>query len=265
MPEGDTIHRTARTLTRAITGRVVRDFSSPLPHLREADVAGHTIRRVFARGKNLFIEFDDDRSLYSHMKMEGSWHVYRPGERWRVPRHRARVALETDEWTAVCFDAPVMELLTPFQIRGHPALRDLGPDLIADELDLDAVVRRFRRHDAEPIGVALMNQSIVAGIGNVYKSELLFIHRVDPFVPTSEVDDHTLKTLTKTAADLLKKNLRGSRRRTRFALDSAELWVYGRSGRPCLRCGETVRMRRQGAQQRSTYYCSNCHSGRFPG
>ncbi len=258
MPEGDTIHRTARTLERAIGGRKIVAYESPLPELRYAEVVGRTVRRVYARGKNLFIELDDDRSFYSHMKMDGSWHVYRPGERWRMGAHRAVVSLETDAYVAVCFDAPVMELLTPFQIRGHPALKDLGPDLIADDLDPAEILRRFREHDSLPIGVAVMTQRIVAGIGNVYKSEVLFIHRKNPFAPVSAFGDDEILAIVETSAELLKKNLTTRHRKTRFELSPEDLWIYDRSGRPCPKCGETIRMARQGSHMRSTYYCRAC-------
>ncbi|MEQ8280013.1 MAG: DNA-formamidopyrimidine glycosylase family protein [Deltaproteobacteria bacterium] len=258
MPEGDTIHRTANTLRRAIEGAKITAFESPLPKLADADLDGHDVARVYARGKNLLIELDDGRCLHSHMKMEGSWHVYRTGERWKVGAHRARVALHTARYVAVCFDAPVVALLTPFQLRAYPPLVELGPDLIADALVDDVIIQRFRRHDDDPIGVAVMNQSIVAGIGNVYKAEVLFIERVDPFVPVHTLDDATLLRVVHRAAELLKKNLTGGKRRTRFALDPGYEWVYGRSGKPCRACGRTVRMKRQGAQMRSTYFCPHC-------
>lgn len=258
MPEGDTIHRTARTLARAIEGAPITAFESPLPKLADPRLEGRTITRVYARGKNLLIELDDGRVLHSHMKMEGSWHVYRPHERWKIGAHRARVTIHTERFVAVCFDAPVMELLTPFDLRAYRPLTELGPDLIADDLDDAAILARFREHDDDPIGVAVMNQSIVAGIGNVYKAEVLFIERVDPFAPVHAIDDAKILAIVHLASELLKKNLTGGKRRTRFALDPGYEWVYGRSGKPCRACGRTVKMKRQGAQMRSTYYCPHC-------
>ncbi len=251
MPEGDTIHRTAATLTKAIGGRrVLRAQPDALAPLVE-----RTIAAVEARGKHLLIRVDDGHTLHTHMRMDGSWHIYRPGERWRRGAHRAVAVLETDEWVAVCFDAPIVELMRPGQ---EPELVErLGPDLLDPDVDLAAAVSRMRALGAIPVGEAVMRQDAVAGIGNVYKSEVLFLRRVDPFAPLDALDHEALLALLEEAKRLLRRNL-ATRRRTTRERSSGRLWVYGRSGQPCFACGTRVRMRRQGALGRSTYYCPTC-------
>ncbi|MGF1467225.1 MAG: Fpg/Nei family DNA glycosylase [Sandaracinaceae bacterium] len=256
MPEGDTIHRAARTLQRAIGGREVTRFSSVLPELEQADLAGRQVREVTARGKNLLVHFDDGRVLHTHMRMEGSWHIYRPGEPWRKRASGAHAVLETDDWVAVCFHAPLVELLAS---EDHSAqLRGLGPDLLDPDVDLDEAVRRLRGHGHLPIGEAVMRQQLVAGIGNVYKSETLFLLGLDPFRPVAESDDATLREALQRARALMKQNLRGFPRVTRRGYDGQRLWVYGRQGKACFRCRTPIRMRRQGTAGRSTYWCPAC-------
>jgi len=260
VPEGDTIHRAADTLRRAIGGQRVRGFSSTLPALAHVELTGATVEAVEARGKHLLVRFDDGRTLHTHMRMTGSWHIYRPGERWRVGAHRARAVIETEPWVAVCFDAPLCELV---RAGVTPALvAQLGPDLLDPGADLDEAVRRMRARADLPLGVAVMRQRLVSGIGNVYKSETLFIRRADPFAPVAVHDDAALRAILEEAQRLLRLNLTRSARRTRHRLRGERVWVYGRSGKPCLRCGATVRMRRQGDEARSTYYCPRCQSSR---
>lgn len=255
MPEGDTIHRAARTLEKAIGGRAVtKAWSAREGRPEVAALTGARVARVEARGKHLLVRFDDGRTLHTHMRMEGSWHVYRPGEPWLRAERRAVAVLETDAWTAVCFDAPLVEV-----VRGEPELvRRLGPDLLDPAADLDEAVARLRARGELPIGDALLRQSLVAGVGNVYKSEVLFLARVDPFAKVSALDDDTLRGIVREAARLMKANLAGRARTTRRRLSGSRLWVYGRSGRPCFECGTRIRMRRQGEAGRSTYYCPRC-------
>jgi endonuclease-8 len=258
MPEGDTLFRIATTLGKALAAKVMTRFTSPLPALSEAGLDGRTITRVEARGKNLLIHFDDGRALHSHLRMTGSWHIYRPGERWQKPERAARVVLETADFVAVCFDAPVVELLAAGGVERHEGLRRLGPDLLASEFDAGEARRRLRERGDLAIGDALLAQSALAGIGNVYKSEVLFLCRTDPFVLVSALDDATLDGLVAKARELMAKNLEGLPRRTRAALAGPRVWVYGRGGQPCLTCGTLVRVRRQGMAGRTTYYCPRC-------
>lgn len=257
MPEGDTIHRTAETLRRALVDKEVRRYWAYRPELLQPNRAGHRVVSVEALGKNLLIRFDDERVLYSHMKMTGSWHVYRPGERWRKAEHLARVVIENRDYVAVCFSAPDIELLTSAGAARHAVLASTGPDLLAEEFDEELAVTRLLEAAGTPLGVAVLDQRVVAGIGNVYKSEMLFLNRLDPFIPVEEVAAERLRRFLRETRVMMRRNLRTAARTTR-ARPGSPVWVYERTGQPCLRCGQTVRMERQGDLGRSTYYCATC-------
>ena len=257
MPEGDTILRTARTLDRALAGSTLVTATSTVPGLDAASLVGRVVARVDAHGKHLRVHFDDGRTLVTHQRMTGAWHVYRPGERWQRPERGARVVLATATYVAVCFHAPDVTLLAAGGLARDATARSLGPDLLAPDFDRDAARQRLRARGELPIGVALMNQSLVSGIGNVYKSETLFVVGVDPFAFVRDLDDATLDALLDAARDLMHRNLDGHARVTRDD-GLARAWVYGRGGEPCGRCGDAVRMTRQGEAGRSTYYCARC-------
>jgi endonuclease-8 len=269
MPEGDTIFRTARTLHRALAGRTVTAFESPLPAVTRVDddtpLAGRTVDRVWARGKHLLLALSGDLVLHTHMRMNGSWHIYRPGERWRLPRSRMRVALYTDAFVAVGFDVPVVDLLDGRGLGRTRSLAALGPDLLSDGFDEATALSRLRAHDSLEIGDALLDQRIVAGIGNVYKSETCFVARVDPFARVASLSDTRLRLLLTTGRKLLQANVSESSRSgivTYRGLDArrggGSHWVYGRRGKPCRRCGTPILARRQGADARTTYWCPQC-------
>lgn len=257
MPEGDTIFRTAQTLGKVLTGQRLMEVRSGLSHLAEAALVGRQVRRVEARGKNLLIHFDDGRALYTHLRMSGSWHVYRPGERWRKPERQARVVLRTDRFVAVCFNAPVVRVLTARQLARHPALSQLGPDLARAEFDLTEACRRLRARGDLTIGEALLHQSLCAGLGNVFKSETLFVCRVHPFARVRQLSDADLERVLRAGHELLRANLHRFPRATRLA-PGGRYWVYGRRGKPCFRCGTAIQMRRQGLAARCTYWCPVC-------
>jgi endonuclease-8 len=257
MPEGDTIHRTAATLRRVLGGKRLTGFRSPLPALSGAMLEGRMVEAVEARGKHLLIRFDDGRALRSHMRMTGSWHVYRPGERWWKPPHLARAVLETKDFVAVCFQAPVVELIARRGMETHPALASLGPDVVADEFDAVEAVRRLRAAGEREIGEALLVQQHVSGIGNIYKSEALFLGGVNPFRRAGGLADEELSRLLAAARRLMRESVAGTARRTRRA-GGPRYWVYRRTGRPCLRCGEAIRVRGQGSPPRSTWWCARC-------
>ena len=261
MPEGDTIYRTAQTLSRALVGKAVLAASSAVPGVDASTLIARVVTRVESHGKQLRIHFDDGRVLLSHMRMHGSWHIYRPGETWQRPESGARLVLTNDTYVAVCFYAPVIELLSPRAAQRNDTLGALGPDLLAPVFDLVTARTRLRARGELPIGVALMTQSIVAGIGNVYKSEVLFLCGVDPFVSVSALEDAVLDVLLEKARALLLRNLGGHARVTRDDASGESLWVYGRSGKSCARCGTRVQMLRQGDAGRSTYFCSVCQRG----
>jgi endonuclease-8 len=271
MPEGDTLFRAAMVLRKALLGQVVTEFETSVDTVRavaaDHPVAGREVASVDARGKHLLITFGTPPEpalvLHTHLRMTGSWHIYRPGEPWRKPERYAKVVLRTAEWVAPCFSAPVVELLTERQAARHAQLQALGPDAMTEEFDREDALARLRRHPDVEIGVALMNQRLLAGVGNVYKSEVLFIRRVCPFSRVGELAAGALEGLVDEAHRLMRLNQTQGARRTMFGLrESERLWVYGRSGEPCRVCGEAIRMRRQGMDARSTYYCPRCQAGR---
>ena len=273
MPEGDTIFRAARTLHRALAGRTVTRFESVYPALSRVDVdtplRGRTIERVEARGKHLLMWFSGELVLRTHMRMHGSWHIYRPPERWRRPRHAMRIVLETEDFHAVAFDVPVAEFATPAALERIRQIAELGPDPLADGFKADEAADRIRARGDVEIGDALLDQTAIAGIGNVYKSEVLFAGRVNPFVKVRELPPDQVDRLVATAVKFMRANVaagapsaietyRGLRRTTGRSDPGARLWVYGRAGKPCRVCGGPISRRRQGPHARSTYWCARC-------
>jgi endonuclease-8 len=264
MPEGDTIFRAARTLHTALAGRTVTRFESSLPAVaggaRHYRIEGRTVEAVEARGKHLIVRFRGGPALHTHMRMTGSWHLYRKGSRWQKSAALARAVIETGDRVAVCFAAPVVEWLTPRQESAHAPLATLGPDVLAPGFDASLARANLQAQPGREIGDALLDQRVIAGIGNVYKSETLFLARVSPFARVGSLDPATLDALCTKARALMRANVgeEPALRRTRSALRGARLWVYRRQGRPCLRCGAAVRMKRQGEDARSTYWCPAC-------
>src|SRR5438067_8242638 len=193
MPEGDSIYRAALALHRALAGKTVTSFETVLPKLaridEDAPVTGRTIERVTSAGKNLIIEFSGDLHLHTHMKMNGSWHIYRPGERWQRPRRDMRIVINTDEYVAVAFTVPVAEFHTSRTLARDEDLRRMGPDLLGESFDRNEVLRRIRARSDEEIANVLLNQRVLAGIGNIWKSETLFAAGIDPFTRVADLDD----------------------------------------------------------------------------
>lgn len=261
MPEGDTIFRAAATLRRALLGATVTRVGGSVAAVSRATpgLEGLRIDEVRAAGKHLLVRFDDGRTLRTHMRMTGSWHLYRPGEAWQKPERGARVVLETPERVAVCFHAPEIELLAA-GTEGRSAVARLGPDLLAADTDPADVAARWAARPELPIGVAVMRQHLAAGIGNVYKSETLFLCGVDPFRRVGELRADALVEIARTARRLMQANLDHGGPRTTRSRGGGRLWVYGRSGRRCYRCGTVIRMRRQGTDGRSTYFCPGCQA-----
>jgi endonuclease-8 len=268
MPEGDTIFRTAEILRAVLVGReITAARAQPQPGLRRVPdlsrLAGQRVTAVQARGKHLLIGFDGGLTLRTHMRMRGSWHRYRPGEPWRRPAREATVMLETPEAVAVCFNATVAELLSDAELPRNRPLMSLGPDLLAPEFDVAEAVRRLRDRPELELGEALLDQRAVAGIGNVYKSEVAFLERLDPWAPVAAFEDGELTAALRTARRLMQANLRGGARvTTGSSVRGQGLWVYGRGGRPCRRCGTRIEQRRQGELARLTYWCPRCQRGR---
>lgn len=263
MPEGDSIHRLAAKLRPRLVGGRVRSFDAhDIADSVAETVVGHAVVAVEARGKNLLVRFDDGRTLHVHLRMLGRVGFERPRSAYWKPRKTTHQLRMDVEGAVVVGDRiPVLRLLRAGAEERAPDLRSLGPDLLATELDAEECVTRLRALGKRPIGEALMLQRALAGIGNIYKSETLFIEKVDPSAPVSTLDDATLHALVSRASVLLKSNLGTGPRVTRNALTGPRFWVYGRSGRACLRCGATVEMIRQGAPPgRSTYHCRGCQT-----
>ncbi|MBK7972099.1 MAG: Fpg/Nei family DNA glycosylase [Deltaproteobacteria bacterium] len=262
MPEGDTLHRTAATLGAALTGELITAASArpwrSAPAIDAASLVGRRVSGVRAEGKNLLVELDDGRSVLTHLRMTGSWHLYQPGEKWWKPASRARLVIENARYVAVCFSAPVVELLTASAVRRHPGLTSLGPDILGDDFDAGAAAARFRAADDLTIGDALLRQQLVSGIGNVYKSEVLFAVRLDPWTKVRDLSDPALTAILGEVRTQMRKNLDGAPRRTVFEPRGERHWVYGRDRQPCLVCARPVEMRRQGDAGRSTYFCRAC-------
>lgn len=269
MPEGDTLYRAAAGLRPHLVGRLVTAARVRQPGPAIERIVGSTVTAVESRGKNLLIRFDNGFEVRTHLRMNGSWHRYRPGEAWRRAPSRARLVLEVPGSVAVCFDAPVVELFEQRAGPLHGTLRRLGPDLIDEAFDAAEAVRRLRgvERRERTIAEALLDQEALAGIGNVYRSEILFIERVSPFAPVGALDDATLERLVATARRLLRHNavdrpVKSPIERVTTAGDTAAdgpLWVYRRTGRPCRRCGTLIRSARQGSElPRSTYWCPHC-------
>jgi endonuclease-8 len=268
MPEGDTIFRTAAVLRSVLLGRQIVDARAQAgPGLRRVPdlsrVIGAAVTSVEARGKHLLIGFDNGLTLRSHMRMRGSWHRYRPGEAWRLPASAANAVLETAEAVAVAFNTPTLELLTDAGVARSGSLRELGPDLLGPNFDIAEAVRRLRKGSELELGEALLDQRMAAGIGNVVKSEVCFIEGLNPWAPIARFEDAELEAALTTARSLLQANLRGGARvTTGMRGRGRELWVYGRAGRSCRRCGTPVTTRRQGELARSTYWCPRCQPSR---
>ena len=265
MPEGDTIHRAARTIERAIGGNVVRDSRPLSPRSSRADdqqpVVGRRIESVTARGKNLIIGFSGDLYLRSHLRMNGSWHIYRPGERWQRSRDDMRVVIGTEDFLIVGFSLPVAEFHDARSLERTPDLQRLGPDLVDEEFDAFEALRRMRRYPERDIAEVLLNQTALAGIGNIYKSEVLFICGVSPFARAGGIADDVLGRIVATARKLLRHNVNreSSARETLSTLRRGRrLWVYGRAGEPCRKCGTPIEYRKQGTDVRGTYWCPKC-------
>jgi endonuclease VIII len=257
VPEGDTIHRIARTLHAALAGKRVTRFESVFSQLARVDVAGRTIERVAANGKNLIIDFSGDLHLRTHLRMNGAWHIYRPGERWQKRRIDMRIVIETSDFVAVAFNVPIAE----FHDACSLARVEIGPDLLGETFDVDDALRRIREHNGSEVAEVLLNQRVIAGIGNEYKNELLFIEKINPFTRIEQIADAQLIALLDTARKLMRVNVdkREFGRWTTGSMDpSKKQFVFGRAGEPCRVCGTAIEFRKHGTDARGTYWCAKC-------
>jgi endonuclease-8 len=262
VPEGDTIWRSAGRLHQLLAGRVVTRFSSTLPvvaaEARRYRIAGSAVAAVEARGKHLLMRFATAPpvALHTHMGMTGSWHLYRPGSRWRQPAHLARVVVETAEAVAVCFSPPTVRWLREGEEAALPALAGLGPDVMAPGFDAAEAVRRLQARPDATIAAALLDQRALSGIGNVWRNEALYLSAVDPFAPVASLDDAALGRVVDRARRLMRRTLGAVR--AALPEGGGRHWVYRRAGLPCRRCGTRIRMRRHGTPARSVYWCPGC-------
>jgi endonuclease VIII len=257
MPEGDTIHRTAARLSVALGDGPVASFETPRHEAGPRPEPGERIEAIDAKGKHLLIAFSGGATLHTHLRMTGSSHITAAGVTTWAASRQVRVAIGTPTARAVCLDAPVVELLDAASLRRHSILNRLGPDLCDEDVDLDAVLARAARLEpSTPIGVALLDQRVASGIGNVYRSEVLWLCRVDPFVPLGDVPVGTRQSLWRTAHEQLRHNLGPGPRRT----VPEGLAVYDRAGRSCRRCGARIEVRRSGEQGRAAWWCPACQT-----
>lgn len=274
MPEGDTVFRTARALGRALVAKPVTGFRTTYPLLARFDddtpLTGQLVRSVESRGKWLLIHFSGGGTMATHMLMSGSWHIYRPGERWQRPRTNMRILIENSEYVAVAFNVPVAKMLQSDEIERVLPIPQTAVDLLSQEFDMAEVARRMMACGAEEIGDVLLRQQVIAGVGNLFKSEVCYVTATNPFSRVAALDAEKIQALIATSRRLLKANVIedsdqvfvtdvGRRRRTTHESDpGASLWVYGRQGEPCRRCGEPIRRRLQGPDARVTFWCPQC-------
>jgi endonuclease-8 len=255
MPEGDTIHYAANRIRPIVEG-VVPEVSTPHPRMGAARwperLAERAVAAVEAHGKHLFLRFEGDLTIHSHLRMTGSWGTYDIGRRWRRSPRRAWLVLRARGREAVQFDGPVLELMTESRTRFDQRIAGLGPDIIAAEFDEERFLRRLREDDpTRPIGDALLQQRTVAGIGNLWKVEGCFAAAIDPWRPTGTVTDEEALAIVHDVRPRMQQSARDGNQTRHKA-------IYGRSGRPCPRCGTRIAQRGQWEDNRPTYWCPGC-------
>jgi len=261
VPEGDTVWLAAKRMHTALGGRPLSRFDLRVPALATADLTGATVTEVLARGKHMLIRFDRGLTLHTHFRLDGTWRLQRPGERWRGggPAHQVRVVLANTDWEAVGYrlhDIALVPTAEEDRLVGH-----LGPDVLGPDWDAAEAACRLQADPGREIGEALLDQRILAGVGNLYKSEALFLVGVNPWTPAGRVDG---PKLVATAHRLMRANRDHPEQSTTGSLRRGEQhWVHGRGGMPCRRCGITIRVAEQGPVDRPeygrvTYWCPHC-------
>jgi endonuclease VIII len=259
VPEGDTIHHAARRIRAVLQDRVPDQILTPHPRHGydrwPERLAGRAVRSVDVHGKHLFVRFEGELTLHSHLRMTGAWGVHSDGERWKRAARRAWLVVRAGEWTVVEFDGPVLELTSDSRARRDRRLAALGPDVIGERFDRDAFLRRLRTADpARPLGDALLDQRIVAGIGNVWKAESCFAAAIDPWRALGRVSDEEALAVVGVARERMRRSADGD------GFSERPRAVYDRAGRPCPRCGTPIKRRAQGDGNRLTYWCPGCQS-----
>lgn len=264
MPEGDTVWQTARRLHTALAGRVLTRSDLRVPRYATVDLTGRGVLGVTPRGKHLLTRIEGGLTLHSHLRMDGSWKVYASGQRWSGgPGHQIRVVLGNSERTAVGYRLPVLDLVRTAD--EHRVVGHLGPDLLGPDWDPDAALANLLKDPARPLGEALLDQRNLAGIGNVYKSELCFLLRATPWLPIGELLPERAARIPALAKKLLEAN-RDRPVRSTTQRRGQDLFVYGRAPRPCPRCHTSIRVGDQGdgSRERPTYWCPTCQAGPAP-
>lgn len=256
MPEGDAVHRTARRLHAALSGEVLTRTDFRVPALATADLSGAVVRETVARGKHLLTRTDRGFTLHTHLRMEGAWRTYARDRNWGGPAHEIRVVLETGRTAAVGLRLPVVELLPTTD--EHRVVGHLGPDVLGSDWDPVRAAANLVSDPDRAIGEALVDQRLVAGPGNIYKSESLFLRGVHPWTPAGAVDVAALVALLKRLMETNRD--RGGIVTTGDPRPGEDRWVYGRAGRPCRRCGTPIARGAQGpaGRDRATYWCPSC-------
>ena len=257
MPEGDTVFLAATRLDRALGGRVLTRTDFRVPRYSTVDLSGRSMHEVASRGKHLLFRIGDDVTLHTHFQMDGTWHIYPRGEGWRQPGHEARVVLETEPYVAVGFRLPVVEVLDRSEeerVVGH-----LGPDLLGPDWDPDEATRRLSADPTRPIGDALLDQTVMAGLGNVYRSEICFLLGLDPMTPVGQVPDPA-RVVDRSRATIYANHATGNQITTGDTRPGRTHWVYGRGGEPCRRCGTRIERTHEGSVglDRVVYRCPRC-------
>ena len=264
MPEGDTVWLAAHRLHGALAGEVLQRSDFRVPALAETDLSGRRVREVVPRGKHLLWRIEGGLTLHTHFRMDGTWHLYRPGDRWTGgPDWQVRAVLETAAWLAVGYRLPVLELLPT--AREPDVVGHLGPDLLAADWDLDEALRRLRGAPDAEVGLALLDQRNLAGLGNLYRTEALFLQGLTPWVRVADVPD--LGALVERGRRLMAANRGRWEQSTTGSLRHGEMhWVFERTGRPCRRCGTRVASAEQGVapSARLSYWCPHCQRGPAP-
>ncbi|WP_037682264.1 Fpg/Nei family DNA glycosylase [Streptomyces griseus] len=264
MPEGDTVWQTAKRLHGALAGKVLTRSDLRVPKYATADLTGRAVLDVTPRGKHLLTRIEGGLTLHSHLRMDGSWKVYAADQRWSGgPGHQIRVILGNTDRTAVGYRLPVLELLRTTEedrVVGH-----LGPDLLGPDWNPELALANLLTDPARPLGEALLDQRNLAGIGNVYKSELCFLLGATPWLPVGDLPADRTAKLPALAKKLLEAN-RDRPIRATTGLRGQDLFVYGRARRPCLRCRTPIRVADQGdgSRERPTYWCWACQTGPAP-
>lgn len=267
MPEGDSLRNIVRALTPLLSGQALSELWTD--GVRHPQLSGSVLGAPRARGKHLLLPIGDDAVLHVHHGLNGAWHVYRPGERWRLPARRAPLRLRTAAHVLPCFDPMLVELLDAAGADRHPMIARLGPDLLDEAPDMADILDRARRCGRLSVAAVLLDQTVAAGIGNIYKNELLFLAGLHPWTVPGALDDDTLRGLYASAHDLMRANVRpGMRATTPLSVQKRHrqrFWVYGRAGAPCLRCGTKIQRRQQGDEGRDTLWCPRCQPAPPPG